>query len=419
MRIAFSANPLPGHIVPMIPLMRAAAAAGHAVALVTGADAESFVHAETGPGIEVLAAGPPTRQAMSHMARVTGASPMTDPRPAIIADYFAARRLDESIDDALSAARAWRPDIVVSESLDFVGPAVAAELGLPFVRHTLGPERPAALRTALTDAAAHAAAAHGITLAPASAWIDGYPAFLEHPSAERPGRRIPVRPEPHSAPGGPSSRAALKRDPSRPTVLVTMGTVFTGQELLDRLVQSIEAIGVPITLVYTSVNGVNARPLAVDSPVRVVDVPFQPLADLLVGVDAVVTVGGAGTVLGALAAGIPLVIMPLGADHEVNAARAVAASAAVRVSRPDEVGPALLSLLADDGPRCAARITAARILELPSVTTALDALAELVAGRSAISVEPPMVPRPGSAETTSGRPPRPSSPTAVAPNPTR
>jgi UDP:flavonoid glycosyltransferase YjiC (YdhE family) len=212
-----------------------------------------------------------------------------------------------------------------------------------------------------------------------SAWIDGYPGFLEDPSVVRSGRRIPIRPEPHSAAADHPSQDAPVHDPSSPTVLVTMGTVFTGQELLDEMVASIEAVGVPLTLLITSVNGISARGTADDSPVRIVDVPFFPLAELLEGVDAVVTVGGAGTVLGALTAGVPLVVMPLGADHEINAARAVAAGAAVRVSTPGEVGPALLSdLLADGALLCAARATAGRIRVLPAASTALDALADVI-----------------------------------------
>ena len=37
-RILFTANPLVGHVFPMLPLMHAARAAGHEVVLATGAD---------------------------------------------------------------------------------------------------------------------------------------------------------------------------------------------------------------------------------------------------------------------------------------------------------------------------------------------------------------------------------------------
>ena len=48
---------------------------------------------------------------------------------------------------------------------------------------------------------------------------------------------------------------------------------------------------------------------------------------------AVLTHGGHGTVIKALAAGVPLVVAPLGRDQPDNAARVVHAGAGLRVSR--------------------------------------------------------------------------------------
>jgi UDP:flavonoid glycosyltransferase YjiC (YdhE family) len=403
MRIAFSANPLPGHIVPMIPLMRAAVRAGHAVALLTSADVAPFVRAEAHPAVVVLAAGPPTMAAMADMARATGASPLTDPRPPVIADYFAGRRVDATLDDAVAAARRWRPDVVVSESMDQVGPLVASLIDVPFVRHTLGPERPEAIRMAMADALARTSTAHGIVIPAVSAWIDAYPAFLEDAAAVRSGRRVPIRPEPHSAVAGPYRRGGLGLERFRPTVLLTMGTVFTDRDLLDRTLASVARTGIPMRVLTTSTPGAALRPPTRTGDLRVVDVAFRPLAELLPEVDAVITVGGAGTVLGALTAGVPMVVMPRGADHEVNAARAVAAGAARRVDGPDDVGAALRELLEGDRETRAARTIAARIRELPTVATALVALEELVRGTasptSAISGEPRWSRREGATET--------------------
>ena len=51
-------------------------------------------------------------------------------------------------------------------------------------------------------------------------------------------------------------------------------------------------------------------------------------ADILDQVDLVVCHGGSGTVLGALAASVPLVIVPVFADQFANAQRIVACGAA-------------------------------------------------------------------------------------------
>ena len=378
MRIVFTANPLPGHIVPMVPLMRAALAAGHRVAVVTGADAADFVHAQGSPDIEVLPAGPPTLVAMADMQRETGTSPATAPRPDTVAEYFAVRRVAAAVDDAVEAARAWHPDVVISESLDHVGPYVAAALDVPFLRHGFGPERPEPVLAAMAAESARSAAARGVELPPVAAWIDVYPAFLEAAGTVREGRRIALRPSAHGAVG--ASDAPVPAPPrTRPRVLVTMGTVFTDQALLDRAVTSTEREGLAVDLVTTAVNGVQARVGSPDSSVRVVNVPFRPLAELLADVDAVVTVGGAGTVLGALVAGVPLVVMPLGADHSVNALRATAAGAAVTVDSPEAVGPALRRVLEDADLRWSARDVADRVRALPSVESALAEVEQVVA----------------------------------------
>lgn len=380
MRIAFTANPLPGHIVPMVPLMRAALAAGHRVAVITGADAADFVLTQGSPDIEVLPAGPPTLVAMADMQRELGTSPATAPRPDTVAEYFAVRRVTATVDEAVAAARAWRPDVVISESLDHVGPYVAEALDVPFLRHSFGPERPEPVRAAMAAATARLAAQRGVELPPVAAWIDVYPDFLEAAGTVRVGRRIPLRPAAHGAVGASDAPVSGPRPTrTRPRVLVTMGTVFTDQALLDRAVASTEREGIAVDLVTTAVNGVHASTSSPASVVQVVNVPFRPLDQLLADVDAVVTVGGAGTVLGALAAGVPLVVMPLGADHSVNALRATAAGAAVTVDSPEAVGPAVRRVLEDDGLRRSAQDVADRIRALPSVDSALAEVEKVVA----------------------------------------
>jgi UDP:flavonoid glycosyltransferase YjiC (YdhE family) len=95
---------------------------------------------------------------------------------------------------------------------------------------------------------------------------------------------------------------------------------------------------------------------------------FTPLDELLRDVDAVLTHGGAGTTLGSLAKGIPLVIAPQGADQFVQADRVSAARAGISVA-PAESGPvldAVRSVLGDPAFRDNAQTIAAQITALPS-----------------------------------------------------
>ncbi|WP_222844522.1 glycosyltransferase [Saccharomonospora sp. CUA-673] len=94
-----------------------------------------------------------------------------------------------------------------------------------------------------------------------------------------------------------------------------------------------------------------------DTEVRFV--PFVPLGQLLDRADLVVGSGGAGTVLGTLAHGLPMVLWPQGADQPINAARAAAAGTAITVDNAASVSPAVRKMLTDSEFRSRAETVAA------------------------------------------------------------
>ena len=116
---------------------------------------------------------------------------------------------------------------------------------------------------------------------------------------------------------------------------------------------------------------------------------WVPQADALADATLVVAHGGSGTTFGTLAAGVPLVIVPLFADQLVNAERAAAAGAAV-VVEPDRdaergmgsLGPqhvprlraAIETVLADPSYARSARRIAEEMAALPSIDDLLASL---------------------------------------------
>jgi UDP:flavonoid glycosyltransferase YjiC (YdhE family) len=70
---------------------------------------------------------------------------------------------------------------------------------------------------------------------------------------------------------------------------------------------------------------------------------WVPQAEALAQASLVVCHGGSGTVLGALAANVPLVILPLFADQFANARALADTGAAAVVVGPDELRAAILS----------------------------------------------------------------------------
>ncbi|WP_374778113.1 hypothetical protein OG756_40125 [Streptomyces sp. NBC_01310] len=108
-----------------------------------------------------------------------------------------------------------------------------------------------------------------------------------------------------------------------------------------------------------------------DQASRVEFVGFTPLTELLHGVDALVTHGGAGTVLGALARGLPMVGVPLGADQPdqpVQAERVAASGAGISFplagAPAAAVAGAVAKILADTAYRDRAQQVAAEIAAL-------------------------------------------------------
>ncbi len=102
---------------------------------------------------------------------------------------------------------------------------------------------------------------------------------------------------------------------------------------------------------------------------------------MLVHCDLVICHGGAGSTFGALASGLPVLLLPRGADNFYNADRVVAAGAGRRLVAaeitPQAVAREVTLLLDDERVRASARRIAAEIAEMPSALSLLGSLQAL------------------------------------------
>ena len=89
--------------------------------------------------------------------------------------------------------------------------------------------------------------------------------------------------------------------------------------------------------------------------------------------------GGSGTVLGGLAACIPQVVVPIGADQPLNAQSITAVGAGIALNKPDAptLRAAIERILGDSGFRDAARLVSREMFTLRSIDEAADALLDL------------------------------------------
>ena len=375
MRILFSGVPALGHLLPLVPLARAAQAAGHDAALLTSGGMREPLATEL-PTVPVLAAGPMPPDLFSEVARrIPGSDPANRPEPAAVAEFFAGTRVDLTVDDAVRAARGWAPDVVVADAVDLVGPLVAAELGVPYAIVAFGPEVPEEFRRPMAELVLPRYAERGVVPTPPIALLDPTPVSLQAPGWTQPPVTIPFRSEPHSRPDAAAAEqplAPVSARGGRPLVLVTLGTVFGDAALLTAILDGFQ----PDEADLVATVGVIGERLDDSEHVRFV--PFRPMRELLEGVDLVVAAAGAGTVLAAASVGVPMVLLPQGADQFINAARAAEAGVAVVVDEPSAVGPAVHRMLAERSHFAAARRLGDETAQRPSATDAVRELVERV-----------------------------------------
>ncbi|MFD7286740.1 glycosyltransferase [Streptomyces sp. NPDC059863] len=363
MRILFSSTPAHGHLLPQFPLAHAFRERGDDVAFLTAGGLAPVLARE---GFDLLPAGPTMDVLVADFIRRTGERPEGEPTPEAVGELFAGARVDLTADEALAAARDWRPELIVTELADCVGPLVAAALDVPVANLAYGPALPPDFAAAMDANVRRRYAERGLTPRPAAHYLDTCPPAMQQDGWQPPSGRLALRPEPHGQ-GGRRPSAPADPGPRRPRVLVTFGTVFSAPEALSPILRELSLLDMElrVTLGLTA----SAEDFDVDHD-RVTFVGFTPLSELLRDTDLVVTHGGAGTTLGTLAAGIPMVVVPQGADQFIQADRVAAAGAGLGLpggmATPEGVAKAASAVLADQGFRAAARTVADQIAAMPA-----------------------------------------------------
>ncbi|MEU6292527.1 glycosyltransferase [Streptomyces sp. NPDC046988] len=376
MRILFSSTPQHGHLLPLLPLARAFRDRGDEVAVITSAGFGPLFDAER---LTLLAVGPEIPVLLGEAARLAGVDDPTAPDPAVAAELFAGARIDLTADEAVTAAREFRPDLIVAEATDYVGPLVAATLGVPYARLAFGPLIPAQFTDVFDAVAERRYKERGLTVPAPSWYLDPCPEILRAPDWAAPQGRLPLRPEAHRGPDTPSrtANATPTGDGSRPRVLLSFGTHFATPAALRPV---IDALAVHADLVVTlGLTGAAAD--FGDGLAHVEFVAFTPLAELLAGIDVVVTHGGAGTTMGTLSRGVPLVVVPQGADQFLQAGSVAGSRTGVAVmppARAEAVAEAVTEVLGSAEYRDNARRAAQQIGAMPSPSEVADQLAAAV-----------------------------------------
>src|SRR5262249_12322436 len=155
----------------------------HSVGMLTSNAMAGLVKPE---GFDLLGAGPAQKDLLAEVDRRHGGEGMFRPTADGFAEMFGSARIDLTADEALRVGTAWRPDLLVHEYTDAVGPLLAAALDIPFATVGPGPGMPKVMTDALTARAAPRYAERGLRLPPNGAvigtwYLDMCPPSLQHP----------------------------------------------------------------------------------------------------------------------------------------------------------------------------------------------------------------------------------------------
>jgi UDP:flavonoid glycosyltransferase YjiC (YdhE family) len=378
-RILFSTWPAHGHLLPLLPMARAALAAGHEVVIASGAEGAAEAARR---GFAVWDVGPGRDEAGAAFAAVVPDIEAIDPAvriPTLIAGVFGAAALRRA-EDLVPRAEAWQPDLVVHPITELAGAVAAERVGAPRLVHGFGP-LPAeawswfgARFGDLCEAWDVPELLDGILDSP---FVELCPPSLQRDAVAAFTHRIPMRPGSGDvAPGErlPWSAEQLAALPHPDTVHLTLGTLFhSATHVFTAALAGLAEL--PVNVLVTV--GPGADPAALGPrPPHVLVADFVPHELLLPHCTAIISQGGPATILAALDHGLPHLVLPQGADQFMNAPVLVDSGAGLALMPPEvtaeRVAEATSRLLAAPGFAAATARMQAELATMPTADVVLE-----------------------------------------------
>jgi len=332
-KILFAAAPGHGLMLPLVPLVWAARAAGHEVLLATASEMAE-VGARAGlPVVDVFPDRDVWGELLSNFGKPDSADVPPEYRRAIAARQPFGLFTLTMTEGTIAAARDWAPDLVVYTSDHDAGQLTAVALGAPALevgnrvswsmrdvsfreRHSrfLDDESVSALRSRL-----------GIPEGRPDviARIDPRPPSMGGLTADEPdpGDGVPwwsMRYVPYN--GGAVLPEWTRQRPDRPRVGVTLGTVvpvIAGTTSLTVVIEALSTLDVEVVLAA----GTADLSALGELPDNVRSVGYLPLSGFLPTCSLLVHHGGSGTTAAPLHYGVPQLVLPSFADNPMSAQR--------------------------------------------------------------------------------------------------
>ncbi|MFF8914778.1 glycosyltransferase [Streptomyces sp. NPDC015032] len=325
MRVLFASTGGSGHFNPLVPFIDACTARGDDVLVVAAPRLEATLAAREHPyRISGELKEDELRRARARVLELS----RDDGAALMIREVFGRLGVAAMLPALEEACREWRPDLVLHEACEFASVVAAGRQGIPHARVAVSAAR---FTGSMDELLRPVLAPYGpgiVERLRTSTYLTRLPASLD-PSPYAVTHRYHETPEPGVLPdwwGGAED----------PLVYLTLGTeagaLATATGLYRAVLEAVSEL--PVRVLLTAGRGTDLSGLG-PFPPNVHAEAWVPQADVLSRASLVVCHGGSGTAFGTLAAGVPLVCVPLFADQPTNARLVTEAGAGLAVASTD------------------------------------------------------------------------------------
>ena len=374
MKIVYSTRPYLGHLYPFVPLGRDLYARGNEVAVASGPE---LIPAVDQAGFTWLPAGLHPNEALARF-------------PAGDSDY-GIETVRVKVNDLLEVLMNWyQPQVLIREPTDLAA-AIAAEVsGVASISLGVSHFIPVTSWSYLAAQSLQTLRREyrlppdpALSFLHRGLYLDTVPPSFEEFAGGPPRGLLPISYRSWDGDGG-AAHDLVDPDDQRSGVLVSLGTVYNDEPKLLKLFMA--ALDQPDLRVICTTGAGAAPPATLPANVQVVD--YAPHSALLPHCRVLLCHGGFNTVMGALALGVPVVCVPLGADQYFNAERCQALGAGLRLEREgltaSKIRSAVRTVLDDPSFATAAAAIRAEVEALPGpepVSVIIEQFAATAVGR--------------------------------------
>ena len=381
MRLLLCSTGLAGHFNPLVPFIEAARERGDDVFVVVPPSLAKEVEEL---GVEHYLSDPPDPTKSRDLWRRAARLPHAQAARLLDGEFFGRLSTEAMLETVEAACEKFQPDLILREPCAYAGAVAAHRRSIEHAQ--------VAISTARTE--------WGVVRLVAST-LDDFEDDMEPVLRQTQYlSRLPTSLDPSPFPRTLRYREnivpeAVQPGPwaegSKPLIYLTFGSVAGGLDTAQSAFQrAIDAVtGLDVRVLVTTGRGFNPH-LLDPVPSNVTVQSWVPQASVFPFASMVLCHGGSGTTYGALAAGLPIVFVPMFADQRTNAQLITVAGAGVVVDVGSKSEPGFRAIESSDVSRIRTAVVevlakssyalAAQVIaeEISSTDSARDCLAKLL-----------------------------------------